>query len=1268
MNKTEKETPKRNRLSCYRKDIRVVKQMTKIFVFLEKDWEDRGTGSVYFILKNNNKYYKLNDYDMDRLEFNNPKSVLRHRRKLERERELTLMNQNLEREEIQTQQNNQLGLEQGVLPINSELEPTQGNDISVVDSALSERQEDVSCLGAKDVINDFENEVDDGEMANVNKKKKNISMAKLKQVYMELETDTGGGSIISESDYIYNEIGSDEEINYLENLNLGIKLERTNKKPKTGDLFILILKTDDNNLPKRPDTDLNETLKGEFKDNEDVLMWYDLNNIFMMDSPYNNIIEWQHQSEEKLKLAISFLSYVRCEESYHAISKIIGIPAEENLTIIEPGCNLEHKLAEMHSESVENETLKTAYMNPTSRYLRGLHREFCFSLYYNKTERLAQLGEIFKFFVSLSDMDIMMNMLSDSNHVMFFTCLNFLPENIEKDLNFENYFRSKVGMINVLDIKEEEIIVTINSRFRLIFLKDFVFSVSLNEDTLQHYNLFLIMNGTAVIKHLNDKMADLFGNVDELINRNVDQMSNFFGEFFSTIKHHFLQFEELKINFSIQFVNLDLWKKLTSLILKNLVIADKLQNYLNNLKKSNNCKTSYSTKEISQPHDNDNFPEDDKKKCLNTSGECASMFNSFVSGNNELKSVKGDDVMEFEVSQSVRFDKVRKGKDHHFKLKDKALRKLEKAKKKILLSLEVLSFVIKHNNQSSETIFFDKIYEDKCLADGIFELSSFPSLSIRETFYEIFSFFVHFMENKESFIDFMNEKFMPYCEVTLKKNIYKFGYFEKNGFNNFLKAAKKKERCKLAKNPNNLSLTRNNKPTGMDKLKEMFSVGLQKKLDYRQFEGYESRNLFKKVSEDSLKEFNQSVKSQEDSDPISKGLEDSMMSEQRFDAKPLNKRSFDEYKEKETKCNSQIQKDQGKFKREKREMMLFMSFYLGIHEILDKLGEANNSDRERKKRLFMDCKGGLLLIDDKSTRIYFLKMILETLMKNNVAEGIEIPESFFDEALILEFLLLMEKNLRKNSMTSCILKGIFEKFKDLNLKDIRKTILETLENENKRRIENKKPILNMWKSVKSLIEMAKKEPEEIFQREEIVEPEEPALITETNKNFMKMLDSFNEHPNRNNGQKQMTISDSLIGGEYLDDEGSSDENENMYTNSLQENNGDMFRNSNSRNPFPDSRDLNNIMGQEENLEIQKKNYLDDQNINRDNLNLFQPNKNRNQSGSESNNNYDDHDEWIQEGNMVLKEYPKKKVIIESQKESQLVNEKNNVLKINLKKN
>ena len=484
------------KLLHYRREVCTTKQMTKIFVFLDKDWEDRGTGPVYFILKSEGKYHKLNDYDLDRLNFDWNRFKQRQQvMEREKEEKMKAQQENGKKDDTEVKGKN--------LAVFSSVLETQGQEQG------EETQIETNILENKNKI--------DSKFLDVQEYSLKIQSDPEDKLY---DSYLGGNKtldLVDEPELVYYEPGLKEEVRSLNELGLGIHFEHDQIKPRSGELFILILKSDDTNLPKRPDSDLNRILKGEFQNNEEILMWYNLSQIYTMDAPYNNIIEWQHESKDKLKLAISFLSYPRCEESYHAISKNIGIQSENSFSPIEPGCDLNKKLMDMKSDSVELDSIKTAYMNPCSRYMRGLHREFVLSMFYENVKRLEELGEIFKFFVFLSDMDIMTNMISDENHLMLFTCLNHLEENKDKGLDFEQFFREKAAMINVLGIQKEEIIVVINNRFRLIFLKDYVFSVSLSEDILQHYNIFLIMNGTTVITHLIESMETLFANLDVLI-------------------------------------------------------------------------------------------------------------------------------------------------------------------------------------------------------------------------------------------------------------------------------------------------------------------------------------------------------------------------------------------------------------------------------------------------------------------------------------------------------------------------------------------------------------------------------------------------------------------------------------------------------------------------------------------------------------------------------------------------------------------------------
>ena len=1136
---------RRLKMDHYRREVCNMKQMTKIFVFLDKDWEDRGTGPVYFILKHQGKFHKLNDYDLDRLHFN----FEQHRRR----------EQQRESEEKEKQQSQ--------APVGQVLEANhvKGKNLAILSSNLGDNTE----RAVQRSVEGSEPGQTEAHMHLMNEQEYSLKIhsepeSKLYEAYLD---GSRKEEIVEESGLVYAEPSLDKEVALLNNLGLSIRFETDQVKPRTGELYILILRSDDNNLPKRPDSDLNEILKGEFQDNEDVLMWYNLSQIYLMDPPYNNIIEWQHENKDKLKLAISFLSFPRCEESYHAIIRNVGIESEEILSPIEPGCNLEMKLINMKLDNVEIETIKTAYMNPSSRYIRGMHREFCMSLYYGRTARLEALGEIFKYFVFLSDMDIMTNLISDENHLMFFTCLNHLPENRHKHLDFEQFFREKAAMINVLKIKKEEIIVVINNRFRLIFLKDFVFSVSLSEEVLQHYNIFLIMNGTTVINYLIESMETLFSNLDELIQRNVDQMTNFFGEFFGTIKHHFIQFEELKIKFSSQMVELGMWKTLSALILRNLHQVEKLSNHLHAALARDSARSQFPLKALRHPASGDLDPKSGPDRALPGSeqrisssiqpeGLPANLGSSFVSVVSEVKSVRAEDQMEAHISRSVVGDRRRpRGVRPKARNREYLEKSLQKVRKKVLLCLEVLSFIIKHNKQSANQIFFEQVYKGKCLADGIFELSSFPFLSVRETFAEIFNFFVHYMDNKENFVHFLFQRLFPSLQKTLHAHRHKFDYFEEDGFMRFLDGLREKELQKnqiSAIKKDQLQSKEPYQQVSLPKLRkhgetlatEVYRERL-KSLKYRQFsEGPSFWPMGRPLTvRERERELAESARSQEDLGPKSLRVEESLMSEFRSDLESLRKRSAMDCKhgDRNDKKADGI-REFLKFQREKKSFEHFLAFYLGMHDVMDKIGMNEAKYWERKEELFRDCGRGFFIIEKKHILVYFLKVLHEAVNK----DSLHISETLFTEELLEKLLRLASQHHAKNSMISCILKGIFHGLSKLPFKDIQKALARVYD-----RVTAQSPAkkLRLWRHILQTIMMSKKEQEFLESRSKEVLTQEYAGVTghvekdpgEGLRGVLDGTDAFAKKKGNMIGRKAIRVSDSLINSGYFDNPNSSDE-------------------------------------------------------------------------------------------------------------------------------
>lgn len=1128
----------------YRREICSIKQMTKIFVFLDKDWEDRGTGPVYFILKHRGKYHKLNDYDLDRLHFNWDHFSKRQQQMASEEK------QRAEKPEAEPGSGGEV----------------RGKNLAVLSSHIKDAEPPITKAGEPPLFEQSERKEGDDMDGNFlegqeySLKIQSDPEDKLYNAYLEGDQTR---ELVEESGFVYVEPHLAEEVERLNSLGLGIHFESSQVKPREGELFILILKSDDNNLPKRPDSDLNEVLKGELQENDDILMWYSLSQIYTMDAPYNNIIEWQHKNPDQLKLAISFLSLAKCEESYHAIIKNVGIKSDNILSPIEPGCNLSKKLLDMKSDSVELENIKSAYMESGSRYMRGLHREFCLSMFYRSYKRLEELGEIFKFFVFLSDMDIMTNMISDENHLMFFTCLNYLTENKNKNLDFEQFFRKKAAMINVLNIKKEEIIVVINNRFRLIFLKDFVFSVSLNEEILQHYNIFLIMNGTTVISYLIESMDVLFSNLDELITRNVDQMTNFFGEFFGTIKHHFIQFEELKIKFSNQMMVLGMWKKLSALILRNLGQMEKLSQYLDSAISLENSykptsKSKFSEVEFSnEPEQRATLEKmriasekkvNIEKDKLNESAQM-NMASSFISVVSEVKSVRGEEKMEVDITRSVRNDRRRNSRVK-FRNREYLEDRIQKIRKKVLLCLEVLSFIIKHNKQSAHQIFLEPVYKGKCLADGIFELASFPFLSIRETFAEMFNFFIHYMDNKENFIFFLFEQLYPHMQKVLQKHKHKFEYFKEDGMEKYIEHRSSlnqiqeiKRDQQQSKEPYQQQLGTKPKKINEHMVKEMYREGL-KKLSYRQynegpaFSGARKVNLFRE------KCLEESAKSQEDFDRKSLRVEESLMSEMRSDMESLRKRDLNEFRGSERfdkKRDGFV--DRRRFERTKTSFEYFLSFYLGLHDVMDKIGTNENKYWERKELLFEDCRQGFLLIEKKSIQIYFLKVLHEAVNK----ETFKASLTLFDETLFKKLLELVHENYRKNSMLTCILRGIFQGIGLPSFNKISSILVKVFEDLLKEKGESN---FKIWREIKAVINIKKKEilimkNQEKLKQNPIQSMTNPATEKQANprnsETVFGRFDCLSKEGFQSIGKRAPKISESLIEDDYYKENLFSDE-------------------------------------------------------------------------------------------------------------------------------
>ena len=1173
---------RREKLAHYRREVCNTKQMTKIFVFLDKDWEDRGTGPVYFILRSEDKYHKLNDYDLDRLYFNWEQYNRR-----QQQHDIEERDKPQDKEQVVKGNNHVVGKNLAVLSSNLD------NETNVVINNSQEEANKNGLYENQDFMNNMEYSL----------KIQSEPEDKLYEAYLSSDKNK---DLVEESGLVYYEPNLNEEISMLNKIGLGITFESQQVKPRTGELFILILKSDDTNLPKRPDNDLNEILKGEFRDNEEILMWYNLGQIYTMDAPYNNIIEWQHESKDKLKLAISFLSYPRCEESYHAIIRNVGIQGEELLSPIEPGCDLNKKLINMKSDTVELDSIKTAYMNTGSRYMRGLHREFCMSMYYQCSKRLKELGEIFKFFVFLSDMDIMTNMISDENHLMFFTCLNYLDENKDKNLNFEEFFREKAAMINVLNIKKEEIIVVINNRFRLIFLKDFVFSVSLSEEILQHYNIFLIMNGTTVISYLIESMDILFANLDELIHRNVDQMTNFFGEFFGTIKHHFLQFEELKAKFSTQMVELGMWKTLSVLILKNLHYVEKLQLYLDSVVALESIKPPVSERNINKPINIEMYKKD-KAKPENVSKPSISVQNdlppmnlgsSYVSVVSEVKSVRGEDKLEVDISRSVVAER-RRSRVNRMKYRDRNYleNSLKKTRKKVLLCLEVLSFIIKHNKTSATQIFFEPVYKKKCLADGIYELASFPFLSVRETFAEIFNFFIHYMDNKESFVHFLFHRLYPHVQNILFYHKHKFEYFEENGLMKFLNDQRTKELQK-----NQISAIKKDQLQSQEPyqqkniMKKKSEVSIQdfnkdwsKHLKYRQYsEGNSLSN--KKINMFKDKEMAESAMSQEDFDPKSLKIEESILSEYKSDFESLKKRGhMDRNMERMERTNGV--KENRRFQREKHNFERFLTFYLGLHDVMDKVGSNELSYWERKENLFRDCRLGFFKLNKKNIQVYFLKVLHEAVNK----ETFNASEKLFDEQLFEKLILLVNHNIRNNSMISCILKGIFAELRRPAFKNIQKTLVSVYDRMIKEQTPKK---IRIWRPISKMISDVRKELEAFANQQlnlqEYASNSGQGGINEIDHGRQRLIsggiDSFAKGVTGGIGSKNIKLVDSLIDSAYDDNMNSSDEDDNrgMRINDDKGINKQLFKNQVNNNGVDDPKDEGNWKNSSDELVLKNK--------------------------------------------------------------------------------
>lgn len=185
----------------------------------------------------------------------------------------------------------------------------------------------------------------------------------------------------------------------------------------------------------------------------------------------------------------------------------------------------------------------------------------------SKNESICkQVAQIFKRLISIDQKpDITLTLVNDDHYKNFFSCLNYLDENVDIKLNLREFFEEKSKFNNFLKIDNAEIISNINNNYRIVFLKDYIFPTFLTDRQIEELNTFLFLHNNTIICHINSIMRTKMETIDLEIEQNPSASHDFFAELFSIFKS---TFGDLKMNFIQNFIEFQFHYKVTSLLIK----------------------------------------------------------------------------------------------------------------------------------------------------------------------------------------------------------------------------------------------------------------------------------------------------------------------------------------------------------------------------------------------------------------------------------------------------------------------------------------------------------------------------------------------------------------------------------------------------------------------------------------------------------------------------------------------------------------------------
>jgi len=163
--------------------------------------------------------------------------------------------------------------------------------------------------------------------------------------------------------------------------------------------------------------------------------------------------------------------------------------------------------------------------------------------------------------------DITLNLLRDDHYLDLFTCLNYLEENQCLMFDLESFFLQESRFNNYLELTNQEVINNINNNFRINFLKEFVFPTFLSDKQLDELTTFLTLHNNTIICHIDSIMNEKMNNLHIKIEESPQQSLDFFTELFCVFRS---SFNDLKNNFSKNFINNKLYENILKTLIKNI--------------------------------------------------------------------------------------------------------------------------------------------------------------------------------------------------------------------------------------------------------------------------------------------------------------------------------------------------------------------------------------------------------------------------------------------------------------------------------------------------------------------------------------------------------------------------------------------------------------------------------------------------------------------------------------------------------------------------